>query len=108
MTKKELRALLDNHSDLSCIADHIEESDDEITEEEARDILEEAINQEDIVYYSRAMRYLMENDPSLQVSIGIAVDSGYETKNLNSEMLASILYQQNLQEELSEFLSENF
>lgn len=108
MTKKELRTLLDNHSDLSCIADHIEESDDEITEDETRDILGQAINEEEIIYYSRAMEYLMENDTSLQESISLAADMGYETKALNSELLATLLFQQNLREELDKLLSENF
>lgn len=108
MTNNELRALLDNHRELSCIADCIKENDGKITEDEARDLLEEAINEEEIVYCSRAVRYLVENDASLQTSLSLAADMGYEIKDLHSELLATLLYQDDLREELDIFLSENF
>ena len=44
----------------------------------------------DIIYYNRAMTYLLENDFSLSESIELAVDMGYELKNINSETLASL------------------
>jgi len=49
----------------------------------------------EIVYYSNAMQYLSENDNSLNESINIALDLGYELKNINSELLASLLASQN-------------
>ena len=45
---------------------------------------------EEIIYYSTAIRYLKENDPSLCESLEIATEYGYEAKNLNSELLASL------------------
>ena len=46
---------------------------------------------EDIIYYHDAMEFLQENDISLRDSLEIAEELGYTPKNLNSEMLASLL-----------------
>ena len=45
---------------------------------------------EEVIYYSSAIRYLKENDPSLCESLEIATEYGYTTNNLNSEVLASL------------------
>ena len=60
----------------------------------------------EIIYYQNAIEYLMENDNSLRESLGIAADFGYECKNLNSEILASLLASQNSREEFSQLESE--
>ena len=57
----------------------------------------------DVIYYSNAIKYLQENDPSLRESLEIASDLGYEVKNLNSEILASILKSQNVRDEFLYF-----
>ncbi len=44
----------------------------------------------DIIYYYKAMEYLMQNDISLSDSMEIASDMGYEISKLNSEVLASL------------------
>ena len=44
----------------------------------------------DIIYYSKAIKYLQENDASLCESIEIATEYGYTLENLNSEALASL------------------
>jgi hypothetical protein len=49
----------------------------------------------EILYYSNAIEYLKENDPSLNESIEIVEELGYTFKNLNSEVLASLLASQN-------------
>ena len=54
----------------------------------------------EIIYYSRAMEYLMENDTSLQNSMELAADLGYTPENINSELLASLLASQYSMEEL--------
>jgi hypothetical protein len=46
--------------------------------------------QEEIIYYSKAMQYLIENDCSLSESLEIAHEYGYNLDNLNSETLATI------------------
>ena len=45
----------------------------------------------EIIYHHKAMEYLMDNDPSLKESLGLASDMGFTPENLNSETLASIL-----------------
>lgn len=54
---------------------------------------------EDITYYSKAIEYLANNDPSLSESIGLASELGYDIDDVNSELLASLLAtENNLQE----------
>tara|TARA_R110000803_G_scaffold61111_1_gene120812 strand:+ start:681 stop:1043 length:363 start_codon:yes stop_codon:yes gene_type:complete len=60
----------------------------------------------EIIYYSRAMEYLTQNDTSLTESLELASEYGYETKNLNSELLASILASENAREEFYDLQGE--
>jgi hypothetical protein len=69
--------------------------------------------EQDVIYYASAMDYLRENDPSLRESMDIASQYGYDIKNLNSELLASLLKTQNviddfneLKDEINEFFEE--
>jgi hypothetical protein len=81
--------------------------DDFTTFEEVRDLLEDtgAFNVE-IIYYNKAMKYLLENDASLLDSFRIAREYGYELKNLNSETLASLLASENARNEFYELENE--
>ena len=56
----------------------------------------------EIIYYSNAIEYLSENDPSLSESIEIAKELGYTFKNLNSEVLASLLASRNARYDFQE------
>ena len=60
----------------------------------------------EIIYYSNAIKYLQENDPSLRESLEIAAEYGYEVKILNSEILASLLKSQNVRDEFLYFRDE--
>jgi len=60
----------------------------------------------EIIYYIDAIQYLKENDPSLMESIEIAIDYGYELKNINSELLASLLASQNSREQFNNYENE--
>ena len=60
----------------------------------------------EVIYYSNAIKYLQENDPSLRESLEIASDFGYDIKNINSELLASLLKSQNIRDEFSDFRDE--
>lgn len=67
----------------------------------------------EIIYYSEAIKYLMEHDASLRESMEIASEYGFETSNINSELLASLLASQKVredfysyQDEINEILSE--
>ena len=60
----------------------------------------------EIIYYANAIKYLQENDASLQESLEIAAEYGYELKNLNSEVLASLLASRNSQENFYDIKEE--
>jgi hypothetical protein len=60
----------------------------------------------DIIYYSRAMEYLAENDNSLSESIELAVDMGYELENVNSELLASLHASQKAREDFHDITDD--
>ena len=60
----------------------------------------------EVIYYSNAIEYLRENDPSLNESLEIAAEYGFELKNLNSEILASLLKSQNVRDEFLELRDE--
>lgn len=49
----------------------------------------------EIIYYSRAMEYLSENDSSLTESLTLAADMGYSPTDINSELLATLLASEN-------------
>jgi intracellular sulfur oxidation DsrE/DsrF family protein len=83
----------------------------EIDFENAFDSIHEAIEDNngfdiEIIYYNNAIQYLKENDPSLMESIEIAIDYGYELKNINSELLASLLASQNSRDQFNQYENE--
>tara|TARA_Y100000031_G_scaffold41933_1_gene48267 strand:+ start:686 stop:961 length:276 start_codon:yes stop_codon:yes gene_type:complete len=72
---------------------------DSYSSEETFDNYEDAYQyciETEIIYYNRAMEYLSEHDWSLTESAEIASDLGFELKNINSEMLATIHLQDGL------------
>jgi hypothetical protein len=75
------------HIDIAYFADEYHESFEDLQDA----ILEGGGFDVEIIYYSNAIKYLQENDPSLRNSLEIAAEYGYEVKNLNSEILASLL-----------------
>ena len=60
----------------------------------------------EIIYYSNAMEYLSENDPSLVESLEIAAEYGFTPDNLNSEILASLLASKLVRDEFYDLESE--
>ncbi len=60
----------------------------------------------EIIYYSNAIEYLSENDPSLRESLELASDMGYTPDNLDSEILASLLASENKRNEFYELEDE--
>jgi hypothetical protein len=86
---------------LSCI--DIEEIDQENAYNSIYDMLNDRNGFDiEIIYYARAMEYLMKNDPSLTESLGIASEYGFDLSRLNSETLASLLASQNSRDEFAE------
>jgi phosphoglycolate phosphatase-like HAD superfamily hydrolase len=70
------------------------------------DDLQDAAREIEVIYYHNAIEYLAENDASLVDSLGIAHEMGYTTENLNSELLATLLKQQNVSEKIEEYRDE--
>ena len=70
--------------------------EEDITFEEYEERIQQSIHENEIIYYAKAMIYLQENDNSLYESLSIASELGYTVENLNSELLATLLYQQEL------------
>jgi hypothetical protein len=62
--------------------------------------LEYSTHQTECIYYSNAMKYLTEHDTSLNESLEIASEMGYEVEDLNSELLATLLMQRKESEAL--------
>jgi hypothetical protein len=60
----------------------------------------------DIIYYSKAIKYLAENDASLSESVAIASEYGYSTENINSELLASLHASQKVREDFHDITNE--
>jgi hypothetical protein len=76
------------------------------TFDEYMEALQDSINEQEIIYYSKALEYLRENDPSLKESLSIASEHCFSLDNLNSEVLATLLYQQELNDELDSYYEE--
>lgn len=64
------------------------------------------IHTAEVIYYHKAMEFLLEHDASLATSIELAHEYGYETEAINSELLATLLLQQMLSEELHDLDSD--
>lgn len=80
--------------------DHIELYDE---------IESEGLFEVEILYYSEAMKYLMEFDRSLCESMQLADEMGYAAKEVDSELLASLLASKYIREdyfELEEQINE--
>lgn len=106
MTKEQYNQLQNILEGLDC-ADYLEQWEDVNSYDELYDKLND-VNafQVEIIYYATAMEYLKENDVSLRNAMEAAADLGYETKDLNSELLASVLASQNAFEDFYDLKSE--
>lgn len=64
------------------------------------------INEHEMIYYSKCMNFLKEYDNSLCESLIIAEELGYTLKNLTSEILATLLIQRFMNDEVNEIIEE--
>jgi hypothetical protein len=58
----------------------------------------------EIIYYSNAVQYLLDHDTSFNESLILAHDLGFEVENLNSEVLATLHYQDQLINSIEEVI----
>jgi hypothetical protein len=105
--KKQVLQLLDDNCKHFTPSDYIGEDDTFSDFDELRELLDDngAFNV-DIIYYATAIAFLAKHDPSLNESLEIAEDMGYTPKNINSEVLASLLASQYARDEFEELESE--
>ena len=82
------------HDALHLVADAISDlPEDKITIENLEQVREGLIEyaaNDSFIYYENAIAYLAKNDPSLQQSMGLARDFGYNLENIDSEKLANL------------------
>ena len=97
-------ALIDGSSLLSDHIDtpYITTSETFNSEDDLREYLQARVSEAEVIYYVTAAQFLLENDPSLNEAFALAFDCGYTLERLNSEVLATLLLQQKLSEELGE------
>ena len=108
----KIQDLIDDTDDLSQISFDMDENDIN-SADDVFEYIEDRINEIEIIYYANAMKILSENDPSLQVSMEYADDYGYRCKDINSELLATILCQEwarqdldNIRDDIEEVVDE--
>lgn len=107
MTEKEesiidkIQDIIDDTEWLSDVSFDMDESDIR-SADDVINYLEDGINEIEVIYSANAMKILSENDQSLQISMGYANDLGFSCKDINSELLATILCQESARDELSD------
>lgn len=62
--------------------------------EAVKDELIELVREDSFIYYADAIKYLQENDQSLQQSMALASDYGFKASDLDSVKLADLLFQE--------------
>ena len=82
-----LEYLQEDATEFICSPDELEDYD---TDEIFQELQDNGFFTVDIIYYSKAIKYLQENDASLYRSLEIAEEMGYTLENINSETLASL------------------
>jgi len=93
------------------IFNYIDEDDlKNLDKNDLRDFLEnlnedEGITRTEVIYYGNAIEYLKKYDDSLEESLQIAEGCDFTLKNLNSEVLASLLKSQNNSIDYQDFIN---
>jgi hypothetical protein len=105
--KQQILTLLDNNCKEFTPSDYVGTDETFSDFDELRELLDNngAFNVE-IIYYSNAIAFLQKNDPSLSESLELADGCGYTPKNLNSEILASLLASEYARIEFEDMESE--
>ena len=107
-TEKTIQFLskFETEIELINIFEYFNKENEDFIFDDFREYVIESILDFEIIYYSKAIAYLTEYDNSLRRSLEIAEVQGFEVANLNSELLATLLYQDNLHNEWSEIENE--
>jgi len=103
--KEEFFEELSKQLDFS-INEYVEVEDIEDYDELYEQLEDQGAFEQEVIYYYNAIEYLKDNDASLQESMELADEYGYAPRDINSELLASLLKSQKCREEFSELRSE--
>jgi len=96
--------ILESH--MQGLVGHIDIDYDHVEDCNANDMYEyfsDRVSECEIIGYCPAAEYLLENDPSLHQAMRLADGYGLEVSSLSSEVLANLVYQQELRESLPDF-----
>ena len=114
------------HAKSELIVDTLQELSIKYLEEDATDFLNDIIKEElsqydsnfiyeelesegffniEIIYYSKAIKYLADNDASLGESINISLEIGLSLESINSETLASLHASRDRENKYFEFVA---
>ena len=107
-TEKTIQFLskFDTQLQLVEIFEYFNKENENFLFDDFREYIVDSILNFEIIYYSEAIEYLKENDNSLTRCLEIADEQGFEVSKLNSEILATLLYQDKLYNELWEIEEE--
>jgi len=102
--KDLLKEEIKSRKNLSDILYEVDMNYEDIFEAESinginEEVIYKIYEKENFVYYSDAMRYLASNDSSLLESLSLANEYGISVKNLNSCVLANLLYNKHMLED---------
>jgi len=79
------------------------------TYEQVMETLVRCINEQiEVIYYSKAIEYLQNNDESLMDSLAIAENFGYKMEDINSELLATLHLQKTTFDVAEKIISKYF
>ena len=78
----------------------------DMSENDIQEVIDGAINEIEVIYYSKAIKYLAENDASLRDSMALAAELCTPIKDISSELLATLLMQDITRESLCSAASE--
>ncbi len=110
---EKINELIENTEDLSAISFGMSEEDIDSVES-VFDYINNAIDEQiEYIYYSDALKFLEENDPSLQEALCYAEEYGFEPSKLSSTILATLDAQrwaeedfENIKDEIEEIVNE--
>lgn len=97
----KIQDLINDTDDLSQISFDMDESDIR-SADDVISYIDDKIYEIEVIYYDNAMKILSKYDPSLQESMGYAYEMGLSCKDINSELLATLLCQEWAKQDLDD------
>ena len=101
LNKEQAEKLTQSLTDTDFLSDLGYTIDEDMDSDEISEDIETRIREYEVIYYTTAMEFLLENDPSLHDSLEIAEEFGFEVSGLGSEILATLLMQGRMMDDLN-------